>query len=54
MSRALRGTERDPATGQILAFMSGGSGEIAFTRDVDVVFSTGVSSVKQRVVISPR
>jgi hypothetical protein len=45
---------RDPATGQVLAFLSGGSGEIAVARDVDVVFSTGVTSVKQRVVIVPR
>ena len=42
---------RDPATGQVLAFMTGGSGEIAVARDVDVVFSTGVGSVKQRVQI---
>jgi len=45
---------RDPATGQILAFLSGGSGEIAVGRDVDVVFSTGVTSVKQRVSIVSR
>jgi hypothetical protein len=45
---------RDPASGQILAFLSGGSGEIAVAQDVDVVFSTGVTSVKQRVVMVPR
>jgi hypothetical protein len=45
---------RDPATGQVLAFLSGGSGEIAVAQDVDVVFSTGVTSVKQRVVMVPR
>jgi hypothetical protein len=42
---------RDPATGQILAFLTGGSGEIAVAQDVDVVFSTGVSSTKQRIQI---
>ena len=45
---------RDPATGQILAFLTGGSGEVAVAQDVDVVFSTGVSSVKQRVQVTPR
>jgi hypothetical protein len=45
---------RDPATGQILAFLTGGSGEINVAGDVDVVFSTGVSSVKERVRIVPR
>ena len=45
---------RDPATGQVLAFLSGGSGEIGVARDVDVVLSTGVSSVRQRVVIIPK
>jgi hypothetical protein len=45
---------RDPVSGEILAFLTGGSGEIAVARDVDVVFSTGVTSVRQRVSIVPR
>jgi hypothetical protein len=45
---------RDPATGQILAFLTGGSGEIAVAQDVDVVFSTGVTSVKERVSLVRR
>jgi hypothetical protein len=42
---------RDPATGQVLAFLRGGSGEISANRDVDVLFSNGVTSVKERVRI---
>jgi hypothetical protein len=45
---------RDPATGQVLAFLSGGTGDINVAREVDVLFSTGVGSVKQRVTITPK
>jgi hypothetical protein len=42
---------RDPSTGEVLAFLRGGAGEIAVARDVDVLFSNGVTSVKQRLQI---
>lgn len=45
---------RDPATGQVLAFLTGGAGEVAASGPVDVLFSNGVSSVRQRMTISPR
>jgi hypothetical protein len=40
---------RDAATGQVLAFLSGGSGEIAASHEVEVLLSTGVGSLKSRV-----
>jgi hypothetical protein len=43
---------RDATTGQVLAFLSSGSREVAISRDVDVVFSNGVTSTKQRVPLS--
>ena len=45
---------RDPVTGEVLAFLSGGSAELGLAREVDVVFSTGVTSVKQRLHLVPR
>jgi hypothetical protein len=43
---------RDPITGQVLAFLSGGVGELGISRDVDVLFSNGVGSVRQRITVS--
>jgi len=45
---------RDPATGQILSFARGGKLDITFQgRELDVTFSDGVSSVRQRIPVTP-
>jgi hypothetical protein len=46
---------RDAVTGEVLAIVSGGTAEVNLPRtDVDVLFSNGVTSVKQRVPVTPR
>lgn len=46
---------RDPATGDILSFARGGGLDIALPgSELDVTFSDGVSSVRQRVRVAPR
>lgn len=40
---------RDPATGQVLTFATGGSADVG-RAEVDVLFSNGATSVKKRVV----
>lgn len=44
---------RDPASGEVLGFLRGGSGDLGSRHaSVDVLFSNGVSSVRQRVQIT--
>ncbi|MCR4341422.1 MAG: hypothetical protein NUW01_16215 [Gemmatimonadaceae bacterium] len=46
---------RDPATGQILSFARGGRLDIAVPgQELDVTFSDGVRSVRQRIPVAPR
>jgi hypothetical protein len=45
---------RDAATGQVLAFLAGGSGEVDASREIEVLLSTGVTSMKQRFRVSAR
>jgi hypothetical protein len=44
---------KDPVTGEVLSFVRGGAGDVATQRpEVDVYFSNGVTSVRQRVRIN--
>ncbi|MEX1185615.1 MAG: hypothetical protein WEA80_03415 [Gemmatimonadaceae bacterium] len=46
---------RDPATGQILSFARGGRLDIAVPgQELDVTFSDGVNSTRQRIRVAPR
>jgi len=45
---------RDAATGEVLAFLRGGSGEVSGTGDLDVFLSDGVTSMFRRVGRTPR
>ena len=46
---------RDPATGQILSFARGGRLDIAVPgQELDVTFSDGVKSTRQRIPVAPR
>jgi hypothetical protein len=46
---------RDPATGQILSFARGGRLDIGVPgQELDVTFSDGVNSVRQRIPVAPR
>jgi len=46
---------RDPGTGQVLSFASGGSAEIATEQsDLEVQLSNGVAGRSVRVAVPPR